>query len=225
MDNTLHYGSLNSRHALVFLHGYDQMNDDMKQLLSMSISKVQLQAFSLVVFFPGSKWFDYKNNDSLDYEPCSLTHARNALHKLLYNMESKYDVVLIGGYSQGGCMAIDASLTYGQSEKKRYKRMPVLSICGFVMAKGCVHPGEHYDNIEDCTIFQYHGKRDKTIPIDTVRRAYLSCSRVVLKVDDVDHWGFWDQKALKCLIHQFLKESLVRRSVRLTHTSQVNTPG
>lgn len=188
----LHYGDCGAKHALLFLHGHGQTAANARSLFKKTVDKTFVANHSLVVFFPSRQWYKYVNDVSHDYDEKSLYETRTYIHKVLHALESKHERVVLGGYSQGASVAMDAAETYS-------KLLPVVSIAGFLLRKGSVLPGQDYKMRTDPYIL--HGDDDDVVPLHLL---YKSLPQKHVYVFRGSHWGFWQDVAFRTYLCDFL---------------------
>tara|TARA_Y100000746_G_scaffold222551_1_gene223097 strand:- start:589 stop:1167 length:579 start_codon:yes stop_codon:yes gene_type:complete len=189
------YGNTNSKNAMLFLHGYNQSPTDAKSKLMETIHVDLLEQYSIVIFFPGRKWFSYKNETSFQHDNDELYRTRIYLHKLIETMEKRFSKLLLSGYSQGACTAIDAAFTYTKYQ------IPTLSISGF--------PILQYATKGIRTLYATHGKEDSCITLKKARKSYKSYDNIMLVLSESDHWGFWNIKPFQLFFENFVKKHLM----------------
>lgn len=212
------YGSAYANNLLVFLHGYHQSASNAKMLISELVDAQSLHHYDLKIIFPKNTWFKY-TDDSLKYDKESLHTSRKYIHQYLDDLVKTHTNILIGGYSQGACLAIDVALTYT-------KYLPVVSFSGFVLSKSALDGGEKYHR--RLNLYYAHGINDSVIPLELARQSYTS----ILDVSENqtrsftkqrkhfmlghqslffkgDHWGFWTNRKVRSFFHNFLQNALI----------------
>lgn len=188
----LFYGNISSNNAMIFLHGYNQTAKDAKKKLMETMHKETLDKYSIVIFFPNRKWFSYENETSFKYVNHELFSSRKFLHKQIEDMEKKFDKVLLSGYSQGACTAIDAAFTYKHN-------IPILSISGFPLRK----------YVQNNTLYATHGGRDTCITLKRATKYYKNYENMMLLLSESDHWGFWHIKSFQLFFQYFIEKHIV----------------
>ena len=185
----LHLGSLQSKHAILFLHGYNQTANDAMRKVNSSLSKHILSR--IVIFFPKRKWFHYKNDHSLDYDDSSLIETRKYVIRLLNCMRKLYDSVNLIGYSQGACLALDVAT-------KQKRHISVLSISGYLL--------NDYGT-SSCTkthIWSIHGNKDIEISHKQMIESLKKHNNEMLILQNESHWGFWNNPKFKAHFQKFI---------------------
>lgn len=200
----IHYGAIDAREAILFLHGHGQTAIDARRKFKMSVQNINMQ--DRVIFFPSRKWFAYKNDTSFLYSKSSLHESRTYIHKCLNVLVNLYNSVKLIGYSQGACLAIDAALTYR-------KYIPVLSISGFVMNIG--KDMERYDYRGPNRILWFiHGNKDSVIPLKfalkTLDELSNSTDNKVAVIKNGTHWDFWHSMTTRNTVSEFLSTNFER---------------
>ncbi len=172
-----------------------------------------------VFFFPNHTWFHYLNDTTFEYDKQSLHKTRRAWHKYIDKIRGTYNHVVLIGYSQGACTAVDIALTYTKHA------IPVFSISGFVMSSQMVKNGETYHE-NGMLIYTAHGKYDSIIPLSFAKKSYrllynkssnrnsqTQTSAIITKKKHVelryDHWEFWEDAIFRRALFQFLNDSSV----------------
>ena len=166
-------------HTLIFLHGFTMSGNEMEEFIEM-LNVILPKTVRFKYIFPtapsreisiygGDKenaWYDYlteyiTKEEKIDIK--QLEESRDRLHALI-DKEVKFHKnstkVLIGGYSQGCCQALDAGLTY------QYKLGGIIGIKGHILS----HTGEstNYDQY----IWGCHGTDDESIGYSVVKNKY-----------------------------------------------------
>ena len=200
------YGSRNASNAMIFLHGYGQTAQDARKLFSETITYSILKNLSLVCFFPDTAWFQYVDEDSLDYEQQSLYHVRKYIHKQIDLLMNVYQNVILMGYSQGASVALDAALTYVHAY------IPVLSVSGILLKDFVVRPGESYSNDKRHLIYVAHGISDDEIPFTLANSSFRDTMITRSCHFSGTHWDFWSDAYFSDFILNSLKEILVVNS-------------
>lgn len=189
----LHLGSLHSKHAILFLHGYNQSAKDAMRKVNSSLSKHILS--KIVIFFPKRKWFNYKNDHSLDYDDATLIETRKYVIRVLNCMRKLYDSVNLIGYSQGACLALDVAI-------KQKRHISVLSISGYLL-------NDYDSNSSTKThIWSIHGNKDYEISHKQMIESLKKHDNEMLILQNVSHWGFWDNPKFKTHLQKFITMNL-----------------
>ena len=212
----LYTGNLKANVAVLCLHGWQQDADDFREHINTLITKVQLDAFQTVLFFPQAisyEWFAYNNTSSFDYDENSLNKSKQYIDRLVHTLKKTYKSVLLVGYSQGACMALSYAASCNQ--------LPLLAISGFFMSKSLVFPGVS-DNKKMRVNF-FHGKNDKIIHLNLALKSYKDMNIEDFSIQSHDHWNFWSNAEFKRLFLRFLQKHTVTRKTRITKNPQKNT--
>lgn len=142
------------------------------------------------MLFPTQPWFEYKSDDSFEYDELSLMRARTYIHTLLDELLSKGTHIRLAGYSQGACLALDSALTYQRT-------LDVFACSGFVMDWRVFDTMEKYDNLhEGINLWWSHGTNDSIVDARLARKSYdlLGYTKGRL-LHGYDHWGMWADTA------------------------------
>lgn len=212
----LYTGNLKANIAVLCLHGWQQDAADFREHVNTLITKVQLDAFKTILFFPQAKsyeWFAYTNNSSFDYDENSLNKSKRYIDRLVHALKKTYKSVLLVGYSQGACMALSYAASCDQ--------LPLLAISGFFMSKSLVFPGESHNKKMRVSFF--HGKNDKIIHLNLALKSYENMNVTDFSIQQHDHWNFWSNAEFKRLFLRFLQKHTVTRNTRTTKYAQKHT--
>ena len=200
-------GDSNAKNVVVCFHGWYQSAKDMRNKIKKLLPRNMTNDRSILFVFPqanSGKWFDYISDASLDYKQSTLVESRKTLLTLLNDLKKTHTQILLVGYSQGGCMALDVG--------DEFKNAPILSISAFRMLPVCVNPGQIYKNNPNVSIV--HGTDDNVIPLKLALKSYKGILHDTL-IHGHDHWQFWSDKAFKHFFLRYLQKHIIRRVPRI----------
>lgn len=199
MPTTLPFCSINPtaahRTTVIFLHGLGDQGYGWQQFFKSTIAK---QTPNVKYVFPHAPempitlnygmsmpgWYDIKSlSDISDHEDAvGLQKSKEKLLDLIENEKQASNLseenIIVGGFSQGGAVALYTALTHS----KKFKASLILSSylpLNSTYAKG---------NVNDHPIFMAHGDMDNVIPLNYAERSVaklkndLSLSEIEFKI-------------------------------------------
>ena len=178
LEMTLKFvGPSDPRHktAVVMLHGAGANRHDLAPLKDMLDTEgafdwyfpeapiCQSQDFNMHIWFPVADIVSMLSNPRSDlnvlesYTPPRIEEARRELDYFLAGILSKYDQIVLGGFSQGAMMSMDY-----------FVRNPDPKIKGITLLSGTLADVKTWEKISDATkrppVFQSHGSSDPILP-------------------------------------------------------------
>lgn len=115
--------------------------------------------------FPMTSWFDLYSLDKGREDESGINQAKSLIHEMIRDEEKSgipADKILIGGFSQGGALALYSGLTYSK---------PLAGIIGL----SCWIPLHESISItnKQTPIFQGHGDADQIVSSPNKNNIYL----------------------------------------------------
>lgn len=196
-------GNVNAQTVLIFFHGWMSCSKDIKN--SLNWRKIA-RLYELLIVLPTAvqnQWFTYENINEKKVrhlatvsEIKSLKNIRTSLLnfiKLFWNEDKK---LLLGGYSQGGSVALDIGLT--------------LSIVDAIW----ISSSAPYSNMLreydlNKKIYIHHGDLDTVFDNERVINTFKKFTQVKMKVSNTNHWEFMKTTEMEHFLN-FLNSSMNR---------------
>jgi phospholipase/carboxylesterase len=206
--------------AVVMLHGAGANRHDLaplKEILDREGSHdwyfpeapiCQSQDFNMHIWFPVADIVSMVTNPRSDlnvlesYTPPRIGEARQQLDEFLTGILSKYDRIVLGGFSQGAMMSMDY-----------FVRNPEPKIHGIILLSGTLADKKTWEKISDDAkrppVFQSHGSSDPVLPERFGRQLLEFLARKNFQVSFHGFEGGHDiPEGLLNPIKAFLKSSL-----------------
>jgi predicted esterase len=159
-----------------------------------------LRPYTAAMDMPLNVWFDRSSDfnikgldDKEDIE--GVNFSSNKIIELINENESKYDHIIVGGFSMGGCLALTL-LRANLSNKVK----GIFSMGSFLVESSIVNEGTLSTSSSNLPIFMMHGQSDTMISVDWGRK---TATNLLLKELDVEF------KVYPELDHEISEEELV----------------
>ena len=198
VDSYKTFGSAHASTVLVFFHGWMSCGNDVEK--SMDWSKISMD-YDILVVIPTAinlQWFSY--NEETEKKVKYLAHPseilglksirQSLLHFFENFMSNKTTTLLVGGYSQGGSVAIDIGLI-----------SPRISSIWVSSSAPYTNMLREY-NLEK-KIYVYHGFNDTVFDFERVKTSFHKFSYVNRTTDVTNHWNFMEKREFEHF-HYFL---------------------
>lgn len=162
--------------AVVFLHGLGAGADDFADLprllsLSLNVRYIFPQAPNLPVTINGGlsmpAWYDIKDiSFERNSDPVTVSHSMGLLSELLDRLVAEgipAEKILIGGFSQGGAMALEVGMNY------HHNLAGVISLSAYSLSPEKIKGGD-YNSKKEIPLLVCHGKGDQVVPFELGNR-------------------------------------------------------
>jgi len=162
--------------VIILLHGWGANRHDLASLAPLLDRPDDLLLFPEAPFphpqVPGGKmWYDLSDPSFF-----GLKESRRELHNWLANLETETQVPLsrtiLGGFSQGGAMALDVGLDF--------------PFAGLVSLSGYLHSNPQRPENGFPPIFMAHGIQDPVVPVSAARHAGETLTELGAVVDYIE---------------------------------------
>lgn len=184
-------GHINAQTVLIFFHGWMSCGKDIENSLNWTkIAKLH----DLLIILPTAvhnQWFSYENTNEEKVkhianlsEIKSLKSIRTSLLNFINLFWNEDKKLLLGGYSQGGSVALDIGLT--------------LSIVdGIWISSSAPYSNMLREYDLNKKIFLYHGVFDTVFDYERVINTFKKFTSVNIKISNTNHWEFMKSAEIK----------------------------
>ncbi|MBT4762839.1 MAG: esterase [Bdellovibrionaceae bacterium] len=179
--DTINIGGTENNTCVIILHGYGADNKDLASLAHHTPGADKLSWYfpngilevPLSPFMMGRAWFPI---DMAAYEkamaektfrdfskkrPGGFDEAMNKVNELYFNLQEKYDKIIVGGFSQGAMIATELALKNDDS------------VSGLAILSGVLVNQSKWEPLmekaETLSFFQSHGIQDPVLSIEGAR--------------------------------------------------------
>ena len=175
----LHYGPPieSARRAAIFIHGRGASAED---ILSIAAELGTEDVAYLAPQAAGNTWYPYSFLSPIPQNEPGLTSALGVLSRLVGDLASSghaSDQIIILGFSQGACLALEFSARHA----RRYGAVIALS-GGLIGPPGT--PRDYAGSMHDTPVFLGCSDIDAHIPLDRVRESADVFRRMKARVDE-----------------------------------------
>lgn len=168
------------KRAIVFLHGLGADGNDFKDLpellnldKGLGIKYVFPHAPVIPVTINGGMemhaWYDILSQDfEREIDVSSILRSKSLIHKLLNDLVKEgipAENIVLGGFSQGGAISLEAGLHYSK------KLAGLISLSAYCLNIKEVKEG-NLDKYKTLPIFMAHGHQDQMVPFDIAQQHY-----------------------------------------------------